>query len=262
MIGFIGAGKMAEAIFSGMLRSGTSPAELGICDVQADRMAALVAKYGIRAFAGNARLVEACDTIILAVKPQELDGVLTEVAPHLSGQCVISIAAGRTIAGLEAALPAARIIRVMPNLACSVGAGMSVLCGGSRVTQCDMQVAYAVFAASGKVCESPEAHFDMVTAVSGSGPAFWTQLVQYEIAKAVASGMASETARLLVLQTMLGTASVLLDGNPDLDQFMQAVASKGGTTAAGLDVLRSSAAGKILGDVLEAAAARSRVLRN
>jgi pyrroline-5-carboxylate reductase len=261
MIGFIGAGKMAEAILAGLLRNGAQAAQdIGVSDVQSTRLDALVAQYGIRAFGSNRALAQACDPVVLAVKPQELQAVLTEIAPFTENRCVISIAAGRLLAGLEMFLPNARVIRVMPNLACSVGEGMSVICGGKHVKEDDFGLAEAIFAASGKVCRAPESAFDMVTAVSGSGPAFWAQLAQYELAKAIDAGLEAETARLLILQTMLGTARVLMDGHLDLDVFMQAVASKGGTTAAGLEVLRQSPVADILGDVLDAAAQRSREL--
>ena len=263
MIGFIGAGKMAEAILSGMLQGGVCAAnEVGISDVQGARVQDLVARYGIKAFDGNTQLARACDVVILAVKPQDLDAVMPGIAREVSHRCVISIAAGRVLAGLEAALPEARIIRVMPNLACQVGTGMSVLCGGSRATAEDLACAEAVFGASGLVCQAPEAQFDMVTAVSGSGPAFWTQLAQYEHETAVAAGLTAETARTLVLQTMLGTAKVLLGSGVGFEAFMDAVASKGGTTAAGLAVLRDSPARDILEAVLAAAAERSRALRS
>ncbi len=263
MHGFIGAGKMGEAILAGMIRGGVCAGhEIGVCDLAVARVQELVAQYGVCAFSSNRELAARCETILLAVKPQDLDSVLRDVACHARGKCVISLAAGKELAGLEACLPGARIIRVMPNLACQVGAGMSVLCGGRGVTDHDVAVAKRIFAASGLVCEAPESDFDMVTAISGSGPAFWTQLAAYEMQQAVASGVEPETARMLVLQTMLGTARVLLETRQDFQSFMDAVASKGGTTAAGLAVLRDSAAQGILADVLHAAAKRSQELRN
>jgi len=262
-IGFIGAGKMAEALLAGIVQSGTAQAaDIGVSDVQSGRLRELEQRYGIHPFSSNEALAAQCNPIILAVKPQDLDGVTVGIAVVSNDRCVISIAAGREIAGLERALPGARVIRVMPNLACQVGAGMSVICGGTGATPEDLAMAETLFGASGCVCRAPEADFDMVTAVSGSGPAFWTQLAQYEQDKAVHAGLDPETSRTLVLQTMLGTAKVLLESGMDLDAFMAAVASKGGTTAAGLAVLRASPAGEILGQVLEAAAERSRELRS
>lgn len=259
--GFIGAGKMAEAILRGMMESGVLQAkDICIFDIQSTRVQQLVSDYGVRASSSNVELAATCETVILAVKPQDLDVVMQAIAPQVVDRCVISIAAGRKIHGLEASLPGARIIRVMPNLACQVGAGMSVLCAGGLATAADLAHARTLFAASGSVCEAPESQFDMVTAVSGSGPAFWTQLADYQYQQAISAGLAPETARLLVLQTMLGTASVLLTTGQDFQTFMDAVASKGGTTAAGLAVLRTSTAGSILADVLQAAADRSKEL--
>ncbi len=254
---------MAEAIMAGMMRGGVCGShELAVYDIQAVRVQELQERFGVCSFASPGELAAACETIILAVKPQDLDGVMASVATQAVGRNVISIAAGRILEGLEHGMPGARIIRVMPNLACQVGAGMSVLCRGRLATDNDMSVAKEIFSASGRVCEAPESDFDMVTAVSGSGPAFWTQLAAYEMQQAIAAGMDPETARMLVLQTMFGTASVLLETEQDFQSFMDAVASKGGTTAAGLTVLRDSAAQGILAEVLQAAAKRSQELRS
>ena len=262
MTGFIGAGKMAEAIVRGILRGGVlASTDVGIYDIQPSRVAELAGQVGVRPFASNVDIVKACDVIVLAVKPQDLDAVLSEIAGVAAGRCFMSIAAGRMVKGLEAALPGARVVRVMPNLACQVGAGMSVICGGSLATKDDLATARRLFEASGIVCEAPESHFDIVTAVSGSGPAFWTQLAEYQYKKAVSAGLTMDTARLLILQTMLGTAKILQETNQDFGSFMDAVASKGGTTAAGLDVLRNSEAASILTAVLDATAARSEALR-
>lgn len=262
MIGFIGAGKMAEAIMAGMLRDAVcQPQDIGIFDIASSRVADLHVQFGVVAYDSNAALVTGCDTIILAVKPQNLDAVMEEISAQVADRCVISIAAGRMIAGLERGLPQARIIRVMPNLACQVGAGMSAICAGRLATDQDMENARRLFSASGRVCEIEESAFDIVTALSGSGPAFWTQLAEYEQRQAEASGLSAETARTLILQTMLGTARVLLETDQSFSDFMNAVASKGGTTAAGLEVLRESSAADILADVLRAAAARSEALQ-
>jgi pyrroline-5-carboxylate reductase len=262
MTGFIGAGKMAEALLAGLLRRGVClPQDIGVCDVQVSRGEALHASYGVHVFGSNTELAEACEPVVLAVKPQDLDPVLQEIRAHVCDRLVISIAAGRMLAGLEDALPAARVVRVMPNLPCQVGEGMSVICGGTFATSDDLVEVENLCRASGCVCFAEEPLFDIVTAVSGSGPAFWAQLAQYQVEKAVADGMPAEAARLLVLQTMLGTAKVLLEGDQEFSLFMDAVASKGGTTAAGLNVLRQSDAGQVLANVLEAAAARSRALR-
>ena len=263
LTGFLGGGKMAEALMRGLLeKGGRAPDALGVSDVNPARLAELQASYGVKVFETNLALASESDSVILAVKPQELGVVLTEIASGVSGKTVISIAAGRTLSFLEAGLPEARIVRAMPNLACQAGEGMTALCGGQMAGEEDLAKARAVFSCSGAVVMCAESQFDWVTAVSGSGPAFWTQLCAYEVEAAVASGMDDATARLLVLQTMLGTAKVLLDGGLAFDGFMEAVASKGGTTAAGLAVLRESRAREILGSVLEAAAQRSRALRS
>jgi pyrroline-5-carboxylate reductase len=263
MLGFIGAGKMAEAIFAGLLRKGDiAAAEIIVSDISQARVAQLVEKYGVQGEVSSKDLVVTCDPIVLSVKPQNMDSVLDVITGKVHDRCVVSIAAGIETTQIEKRLAGTSVVRVMPNLACQVGEGMSVICGGAYATEEDVLRVEDIFSASGRVCRAPETLFDMVTAVSGSGPAFWTQLAQYQTSKAVEAGMDPSVARELVIQTMAGTAKVLGEQDLSFENFMDSVASKGGTTAAGLAVLRSSAARHILHDVLDAAARRSYELRS
>ncbi len=261
-IGFLGGGKMAEALLAGLLREKVyAPAAIGVSDTNSDRLQELTNRHGVQTFPENATLADAGKTIVLAVKPQDLEVVLPNVESALAGKAVISIAAGRTIAYFASRLPGARIIRAMPNLACQAGEGMTALCAGQQATPADLEVARTLFACSGQVLTCEEQHFDWVTAISGSGPAFWAQLCAYEMDAAIQAGLPAETARLLVLQTMLGTARYLRESGTACADFMEAVASKGGTTAAGLEVLRSHPVQAALQETLAATAARSAALR-
>ena len=261
-IGFVGGGKMAEAMVAGLIRRGVAAADgLMAGDVSEERRAWLRQQYGIAVSDDNREVAAFAGVLVLAVKPQQLGDVLAGLAPVVGGaHLVLSIAAGKTVAFLEAGLPSARVIRVMPNLACQVFEGMSVFCLGSRASDGDRRQAGAVLSCLGRVLELPEADFDAVTALSGSGPAFFAYLLDRMVDASVAEGLNREHALVLASQTMLGTARVLLERGTRPEELIAAVASARGTTAAGLAVLGGSAVGEILGRTVAAAAERSREL--
>jgi pyrroline-5-carboxylate reductase len=262
-IGFLGAGKMAEAMLAALLRGHVArPCEVAACEVIPERLAAVADRFGIRACPDPASLLAVCRTVVLAVKPQDLDGLLTAVAPSLTRRhLLVSIAAGRTLARLQRlAGPSVRLVRVMPNLPLTVGEGMSVFCLGRQALPADRARVRRLLGGAGRVLEMDESLFDAVTALSGSGPAFFAFVASRLEAAAVAEGMPAAAARLLACQTMLGAARYLLETGQDPQTFMQAVASPKGTTAAGLAVLETSDAGDVLRRTLQAAAARSREL--
>jgi pyrroline-5-carboxylate reductase len=257
-IGFIGAGKMAEAFISGMLaKQVCNPRDLLLSDLDVDRLAALRAQYGVDTLGENAAVVERCDAVVLAVKPQHLDGVLDDIAPLASGRLFVSIAAGCRLASLEARLVGARMVRVMPNLPFQVGEGMSVCCRGATATEGDVAMVRQMLESGGKVLEMDESFFDVVTALSGSGPAFFAYFLQSWVEAAVAQGMAADIAFDLALQTMRGTAAVMMQAGIPPTEFIKHVASKGGTTAAGLTVLDASDFHRVVKQTLDAATQRS-----
>ncbi len=257
-IGFIGGGKMAEALLSGMLAQKVCTAgEVLVSDRDAGRREWLRERYGVETVEPNRAVVERSETVILAVKPQDLDAVLDELAPAASGRLFVSIAAGRRLAYFEARLGGGRVVRVMPNLACQAGEGMSVCCGGAAATEADTGLVRRILESCGRVLAMDESFFDVVTALSGSGPAFFAFVVQALVAAAEARGMSAATALELALQTMRGTATVMMQGGIAPVDFMASVASKGGTTAAGLAVLDTSDMVAVLQATLDAAAQRS-----
>jgi len=261
-IGFIGGGKMAEAMVDSLIaRKVAVPRAVTVSDISAARRRALKKRYGVAVTGSNAEAVRVSDVIVLAVKPQDLAGVLAGLAacPALRG-LVISIAAGKTLAFLQAALPGARVIRVMPNLACQVSEGMSVFCAGRRATASDRRTAARVLGAMGQVIELPESRFDAVTALSGSGPAFLAYALDALVEGAVEQGLERRDAALLACQTMLGTGLVLIRKGLRPSELIAAVASPNGTTAAGLAVLEKSALRRTLARTVRAAARRSREL--
>lgn len=261
-VAFVGAGKMAEAIIRALLDRGAAEAhEIFASDIAEDRRTEMKRRYGINVYTRNAVAVASAPLAILAVKPQQLDTVLEELAGVVEDKhLVISLAAGRRLASLEARLPEARIVRVMPNFPVVVAEGMSVFCSGNRVTATDRETVTALFGCVGRVLELPEEYFDAVTALSGSGPAFLARLLDHLIQAGVALGLDGSAARLLAIQTMLGTARLLRDQDMDPAELVRRVASPQGTTVAGLAILDASPIAEILRETLAAAARRSREL--
>jgi len=261
-VAFLGGGKMAEAMIAALIRSGTArPNELFVSDISEARRTALKSTYGINAYKDSTHLAELAPVIVLAVKPQDLGSALDELVAALDEtHLVVSIAAGVTLATLESRMPRARAVRVMPNLACQVGESMSAFTCGASASLEDRRTVTQIMSSCGRVEELPETLFDVVTAVGGSGPAFFAYFVQCFTEVAQRHGMPDETARLFAMQTMLGTARVLIDGDQDPAEFIAAVSSRKGTTAEGMDVLRDSDVRDVIASTVDAAARRSREL--
>lgn len=260
--GFIGGGKMAEAIIADLVRSHiVTPGDIYVCDIDEERRRLLKRRHGVNVFADNILMLGVVDVVFLAVKPQVLNSVLDEIAGSLAREhLVISIAAGKRLSTIESKLPNAKVIRVMPNLAALISEGMSVFCTGKRVTVADRKKAITLLSCFGQVLELPEKHFDAVTALSGSGPAFFAYYLKLMIEAGVALGLKRSDAALLAEQTMLGTANLLVKGEFEADELISAVSSAKGTTVAGFKVLNKSSMKNIVTKTLEAAAKRSKEL--
>lgn len=261
-IGFMGAGKMAEAMIAGIVKSGIAdPAAIYAGELNPERRLQMARRYGINCTDANGAVAKTADIIVLAVKPQQIEelilGLVPRPGPH---QLVISIAAGKRLAWLAELLPAARLVRVMPNIACLAGEGMSVFTRGPGATDADAATVKRLLEAFGRAREMPEELFDAVTALSGSGPAFFAHLLDRVVDGAVAEGMPREAAFALARQTMLGTARLLAEGGMTTRELIDAVTSARGTTAAGRAVLENSDVGDVLVATIRAAAARSREL--
>jgi pyrroline-5-carboxylate reductase len=262
-IGFIGAGKMAEAMMGALLRrQAISPDQLIAIDIDPERLRQISRLFPIRTAADPAEALRFAPILVLAVKPQQLPDLLESLAPSMTAdRLVLSIAAGKPLAFYETAWPAARLVRIMPNVACLVGEAMSVYALGRNATPADRETVESLLGCFGQFCALPEIHFDAVTALSGSGPAFIAYLADRLVAAAVEEGLPAESARLLAAQTLLGTARLLLAGvYPSPRALMEAVTSARGTTAAGREILESSDVGEVLRQTLHAAAQRSREL--
>ena len=237
-IAFIGSGNMATALIQGLLARKTArPDELVATDVRADALAALQRDYGIATTAKN---VDACgaDILVLSVKPQVMPSVLAELAAHIAeSTLVISIAAGVPLAAIESQLPGRRAIRVMPNTPALVGAGATALAAGTHATAEDLRVARAIFESVGVVVEVPEALFNAVTALSGSGPAYVFYLAEALVEAGRSVGLSDEVASTLALQTVYGAAKLLHESGEAPADLRRKVTSPGGTTHAGVTTL-------------------------
>ena len=261
-IGFIGGGKMAEAIIGALLISRKAAAHsIFVSDLSEERRKILKHDYGINAYSRNLVIPDQTHVVFLAVKPQQLEDVLKELGESLTERhLVISIAAGKTLCFLEKHLPEARVVRVMPNLPCVIQCGMSVFCSGKLVTPADQRTVFQLLSCFGEVAETTEDKMDVVTALSGSGPAFMARLLQYFVDGAADMGLGKEDALQLAVQTMHGTARLIQEKNLALEEMITAVTSPGGTTAAGRDVLEHSDVSDVVARTLQVAAARSREL--
>ncbi len=265
--GFLGGGTMAEALIRGVIVNGVAaPDALWVCERLEKRREAVQKNLGVRVCALPGPVLDACNTLVLAVKPQDMDALLDAIAGRLSSRhLLISIAAGKTLPAIRASLSdgvPARIARVMPNLALQAGAGMSVYClertDGEGAG--DAKLIERLFGCAGRVITLPEAQFDVVTALSGSGPAFLAFVLSAMAESAHAQGLRAEDALLLAVQTMLGTAKVLGSGDISPRDFIRSVTSPNGTTAAGMAVLEKSGLSAVLDATLRAAAQRGREL--
>ena len=239
--GFIGAGAMGGALLKGLLTAGrVKPGELVFSDPDPRRQEEME-KLGVEAALDNAEVMHS-PVVVLAVKPQILRSVLEEIRDYTRPwQLVISIAAGVPLALLEEALHNSRVIRAMPNAPLLVQAGMTALAPGSRATQEDITLALDLFRAVGRAEVVAETHLDVITALSGSGPAFAAVFLEALADGAVKMGLPRTLAMEFAAQTVLGTARLLLEKNLHPGLLKDLVTSPGGTTIHGLHALEQGA---------------------
>ena len=259
-LGFFGAGKMAEGILAAAsLAKDFDPKSVLMAEKLPARAKELEKKYGVRTTADAKDVAKAAPVIFLAVRPQDLAALAADVKPLLTKKTlVVSIAAGKSLATLKKALGKdVRLVRVMPNLALRAKEGMCAICPAKNATPADVKKVAKILNGAGQTVVLAEKHFDAVTALSGSGPAFFAYMEQAMAAGGEALGLPADAARLLAEQTMLGTAAYLRQSGADLETFISGVATPGGTTAAGMDVMRASDFRKVVAATLKAAATRS-----
>lgn len=256
-VAILGGGKIGEALLSGLLRGGRDAAAVVVSERYPDRAEYLVETYGVAVV----QPVEAAAarTVLVAVKPQDVDPVLAQLAPAVRpDHLVVSVAAGIMIEQLEAALPkGTAVVRAMPNTPALVGEGMTAIAAGAHAGDAHLETAEALLAAVGKVVRVPESQLDAVTALSGSGPAYFFYVVEALVDAGVLLGLPRVLATELAVQTALGLAVMLRDSGQAPAQLREAVTSPAGTTAAGLRALEVHGVRAAMLGAVEAAAMRS-----
>ncbi len=259
-IGFVGAGRMAAALARGWLAAGlAAPDRLAASDPVPSARDAFATDTGVRAGADNPPVLAASDLVVLAVKPQTMAGVLAEVRPLLRPQqLVVSIAAGITLRQLREGLgESCRLVRVMPNTPCLVGASAAGYTPSEAATADDVALVDRLLNAVGRAYRLPEHLLDAVTGLSASGPAFVAVVIEALADGGVRVGLARDVALALAAQTVLGTAKMVLETGMHPAALKDAVASAGGTTIAGLHALERGGLRAALMDAVEAAARRA-----
>ncbi len=259
-LGFVGAGRMATALARGCVSSGllhgdhilaTDPSEAAIHNF-AEQVP------NSRAAADNGQLLAESDVVVLAVKPQVMPSVLTELAPHCDDRHLfISVAAGITIATLADGLPNGKIVRVMPNTPCLVSLGTSCYSLGRGATEADGELVARILDSVGSATEVEEAMLDAVTGLSGSGPAFIYTVIEAMAAGGAAKGLPPALALQLATETARGAAEMLLTTGSTPSELRDQVTSPGGTTLAGLEKLGKLDGAQAFRAAVEAATARS-----
>lgn len=258
-IGLIGCGNMGSAILTGAFENGTcQPSQVWVADKFNEKVREFSKKNKCHAAKDAADVVRNADVILLAVKPQDLAETAAAIRPFLkSNKIIISILAGVKIAGLKKHLGGAILVRAMPNLGAQVGASVTALYSSQRAA---LKLAETLFTACGSTVILDEKHFDVVTAVSGSGPAYFFLMMELLFDFARKNGIDEKSARQLAVQTALG-AGCLASVSADSPAILrERVTSKKGTTHAALSVLKSRQFPKIFSSALSAAVKRSREL--
>ena len=253
-IGFIGCGKMAGAIINGLIKSEFSTSEhLIATQTKNEGLIEKSKALGIEVILDNKLLTQKSDIIFIATKPNQVIDVLVEISPYITSEkLIVSIAAGINTAKLEANLPQkSRVIRVMPNTPALIGEGMSGMIGGKFATKEDLDYIYKLFSTIGKcIIVGNESQMDIVTAISGSGPAFFYKVIN-DIARAGEKlGLDYEKALLLSIQTAIGSAKMALNREVSMEQLVANVATKGGCTRVGIDTMEDIDTAKIFKEVI------------
>ncbi|MER7500743.1 pyrroline-5-carboxylate reductase [Nonomuraea pusilla] len=261
MIAILGTGKMGEALLSGLLRAGFKPGDVLATARRPERAQALQETYGVRTVA-NAEAAKAADTLILAVKPQDMAALLAEIAPYVpADRLVITAAAGITTGFVEQRLDAeVPVVRVMSNTPIRFDEAMSVISAGAHAGEEHLRRTEALLKPVGKVLRIPESQQDAATALSGSGPAYFFYLVEAMVDAGILLGMPRAAALEMVTQSIVGAAVMLRDSGEHPVILREAVTSPGGTTISAIAELERHKVRAAFLAAIEAARDRGREL--
>ena len=262
-VAILGGGKIGESLLAGLLSSGwREPRHVVVTGRREERVQELAERYGVRGTLSNAEAVAGAALVVIAVKPQDFDGLLGEIGGLLTPeQTVLSVAAAIPTSQIEARVaPGVPIVRAMPNAPALVHEGMAGVCAGAHAGEEHLALAEEVLTHLGAVARVPERYMDAVTAVSGSGPAYFALLAEAMIEAGILLGLSRETSTQLVVQTMLGTARLLRDEKIHPVELREAVTSPGGTTIQAIRELEQAGVRAAFLNAIQAAMERSREL--
>ncbi len=257
-IGFIGGGNMTEAIIKGMAPQDRK--DIIISEPREERRQYLQQSYKVEISGSNKEVASSCTIIILAIKPQNMEAVLDEIHEMVTKEkTVVSIAAGIKLSFLSSRLKTPKIIRIMPNTPALIQEGISVMSLCDSITDKSVNTVREIFMSIGRLIILPEKQMDAVTALSGSGPAFFALFIESMIEGGIQMGLKRDDAITLTIQTAVGT-SVLLDTGMTPSALREMVTSPGGTTAAGLKVFEEKGFQDTVIAAIKAAGKRSKEL--
>ena len=260
VIGIAGVGKMGEALVRGLVTGRVvPPSRVSVSDAVPSRAREVAGKYGVGYVETTSALAERSDVLVLAAKPKDMPALVDSIAGHLKPSgLVVTLAAGVRTSFIERVLRGrGRVVRIMPNLACAVGEGASAFALGKTATEHDALVVEEMFGSLGRVTIVDEPMLDAVTGLSGSGPGFIAALAHYMIEGGVRSGLPRVVAMKLALQTMKGTAELLLIDGLEPMKLYGMVATPNGTTMAGWSVMESRGVPQAISDGIVAASKRA-----
>jgi pyrroline-5-carboxylate reductase len=262
-IAVLGAGKAGESLIAGLISSGWSQPEDIVATARHDeRLEGLRERYGVETTLSNADAVRGAAVVIIAVKPQDIEALMLDIGGLVEpAQTVVSIAAAVPTAFIESRLAdSVPVVRAMPNAPVTVHEGMAGVAGGAHAGEDDVALAEEVLGSVGRSVRVEEDHMDAVTAVSGSGPAYFALLAESMIEAGILLGLSREIATDLVVQTMLGTAKLLRDERMHPVELREMVTSPGGTTIAAIRELEQAGVRAAFLNAIQAAMRRSREL--
>ncbi|MFH1540852.1 MAG: pyrroline-5-carboxylate reductase [Elusimicrobiota bacterium] len=262
-IGFIGTGNMAKALISGIIKSGFVSKNIFVSDINKKLLNCICKDYKLKKFYSNSDVVKYSDIIFLAVKPYQIEEVLKEIACVCSGnKLVISVAAGIKTSRIEKYLKKVSVVRIMPNTPALFGEGAIAIAAGKYASKTDVQFVEKLLSSCGIVVIVAEKDMDIVTAVSGSGPAYIFYIAEIMRCIAEKLGLKKDVSKKLVNQTLFGASKMLTLSDVEPEILRQKVTSKGGTTEAAFKVLLKSNFGKIFEKAICVAVKRSKEISN
>jgi pyrroline-5-carboxylate reductase len=258
-LAILGAGRLGEALLGGLLRAGAvQPGQVRVTVRRPARAQELAARYGVQVDTDSVAAVEGADVVVLAVKPQNLRELLEDVQPKVTiEQLVVSFVAGVPTLAIEGVLGAVPVVRVMSNTPVQVDEAMSALSAGAFAEPRHLALAEDLLGSVGRVVQLSEEHLDAVTALSGSGPAYFFLLAEAMIDAGILLGLSRDIATELIVQTMVGSAKMLRDTGLHPVELREAVTSPAGTTIAAIRVLEEERVRAAFLNAIEAARDRS-----